>query len=36
MNSVEYVSIIIAVAIMAVRIILIFPRQEKSDDTANA
>lgn len=36
MTTVEYVSIAIAVAVMAVRVIMFFPRQGKNRDTANA
>ena len=36
MTTVEYISIAIAVAVMAVRVIMFFPRQGKNNDTANA
>lgn len=36
MNTVEYISIAIAVAIMAVRIVMFFPRSNKNSDAANA
>lgn len=34
MTTIEYVSIAIAIAVMAVRIVMFFPRMGKTDDTA--
>jgi len=36
MNTVEYVSIAIAIAVMAARIIMFFPRSGKNNSTATA
>ena len=36
MTTIEYVSIAIAVTIIAARVIMFFPRQRKNSDTANA
>jgi hypothetical protein len=36
MNTLEYVSIAIAVAVMAVRIVMFFPRSGKTANAANA
>jgi hypothetical protein len=36
MNTVEYVSIAIAIAVMAARIIMFFPRSGKNNDAATA
>lgn len=36
MNTIEYVSIAIAVAVMAVRIVMFFPRSGKTDGAVNA
>jgi len=36
MTTVEYVSVAIAIAVMAARIIMFFPRSGKNDDAAAA
>jgi hypothetical protein len=36
MTPVEYGSIVIAIAVMAVRVILFFPRFNQTDDAVNA
>jgi hypothetical protein len=36
MNTIETLSIVIAVAVMAVRIVMFFPRSGKTDDAVNA
>jgi len=36
MDTVETISIIIAVVVMAVRIVMFFPRSGKTDDAVNA
>lgn len=36
MNTIETLSIVIAVVVMAVRIVMFFPRSGKTDDAVNA